>query len=711
MTEMVSIIELVYNEKGQPIDFYTKDINLSFIKLLNKTKEELINKKITSVVDIIEDYWFSYFASVDKTGQAIQFKSYGAEFDKYYFVSAWKISKKRVGISMTCITEREKAKIALLKKLEKEKKVRIKKEQELKEKSFDLRKTIDNLDSTIKKIAAQNIDKDKQTSELNIVKTKLEEQNFCLNKSAIVTETDTDGNITFVNDNFCEIYGYQRAELIGKSHRILKSGQQPDSFFTKMMKTIYSGKTFKDIVINKDKGGKKLYWMDITIIPFKDLNRNITKFTGIMFDITSQIKQKETLIKHSEELDIANKELAYQNKEKDKRANELILANKEKEKRITELAIAKELRQFIETSNAPIFGVDNMGVINEWNQAAEKVTGYKKNEALGASWIDFTPVVAEESVKKILNFALKGKQTANFEFFSVSKKGKEVVLLINISTRRNELGHVKGVLAVGQDITELVGYRNGLEKKVIERTLKLNQALENQKELNKLKSKFVSTASHEFRTPLSAINFAAGSIKKYWDKMDPIVIRKKLSKIESQILHMTRLLDDILIIGEVEANKIKNSPKEVHFGNFIEDIIEEVSVSREKSHKIELIDPQKLKDTNILIDEKLGRNIFTNLISNALKYSPKGKKVIIEISTEKRYILISITDFGIGISPEELKTIFTPFSRGKNVDLIQGTGLGLSIAKESVDLMKGEIIVKSTIGKGASFIVKIPKKT
>jgi len=947
MTEMVTVLEIIYDKEGKPLDSYIRDVNISFAKLFNKTKEELIDKKITELADIIENYWLPYFVSVDKTGKAIQFKSYGAEFEKHYFVSAWKIPDNRIGVSFTCITESEKAEIELKKTLKKAQKARIEKEKNLKEKSFELRKTIDELDNTVKELAFKNIEKNRQTAELQTIKKKLEEQNYCLNKAAIVTETDVAGNIIFANDNFCKFYGYKREEVIGKNHKILKSGKQSDSFFTEMMTTIHSGKTFKDIIINKDKEGKNLYWMDLTIIPYKDLNGKIIKFLGIMFNVTAQVKQKETLLKHTEELaqannklafqnedkdkranelilanqekdkranelikantelafqnkekdrranelaiaknekekraeelNIANKELAYQNKEKDKRANELILANtekdkrvnelnfaekekkerinelaiankekekraselilankelayqnkekdkranelilantekdkrvnelnfaeqekkerinelaiankekekraselilankelayqnkekdkraselilantekdkrvnelnlaeqekkerinelaiankekenranelilanKEKDKRIEELAIAKELRQFIETSNTPVFGINNAGFINEWNQATEKITGFKKNEVLGQLWSEFTPEDSEKNASKILHLALNGKQTANFEFFARNKNGKKLILLVNTSARRDAVGQIKGVLAVGQDITELVGYRNQLEKKVAERTTKLNQALEKQKELNKLKSKFVSTASHEFRTPLSAINFAAGSIKKYWGKMDPTVIEKKLFKIEDQVLHMTRLLDDILIVGQADAKKIKNNPVPTHLGNFIKNIIDEVYISRKKSHKIELIDTKNIKDTTIFIDKMLGRNIFTNLISNAIKYSPNGEKVTVEISSDKKYIIISVSDLGIGISPEELKTVFTPFSRGKNVDLIQGTGLGLSIAKEAVDAIKGKINVKSIEGNGTSFIVKIRK--
>ena len=373
-------------------------------------------------------------------------------------------------------------------------------------------------------------------------------------------------------------------------------------------------------------------------------------------------------------------------------------------------SIAKELRQFIETANAPIFGIDNEGLVNEWNQTSEDITGFTKNEVLGKNLVQtYITEDYQEAVKKVLDNALLGKETANFEFPLFTKNKDRVMVLLNSSTRRDANGEVTGVLGVGQDITELVGYRNELELMVDQRTLKLNKALKKEKELSELKSKFVSTASHEFRTPLSAINFAAGSIKKYWAKMEPIMIEQKLHKIEDQVKHMTKLLDDILIVGQAEAGKMIYNPAHLNLGIFMHEIIEEVYSSNNNSHEIVLIDTEEIKHSTIFIDEKLGRNIFINIVSNAVKFSPHADKVTIEFSTEKNYTVISVTDFGIGIPKSELKNIFTPFSRGKNVDLIQGTGLGLSIVKEAIDVLGGKIIINSSIGNGTSFIIKIPE--
>lgn len=124
MIEMVEVIELIYDENNQPIDFYIRAINTSFAKFLGKTQKQLIDKKVSSIIDKIEENWFTSFAKVDKTGEPQSFKNYGAAFDKYYFVSVWKISKKNIGVSFTDITKTEKAKIKLNKDLKNETKVR-----------------------------------------------------------------------------------------------------------------------------------------------------------------------------------------------------------------------------------------------------------------------------------------------------------------------------------------------------------------------------------------------------------------------------------------------------------------------------------------------------------------------------------------------------------------------------------------------------------
>ncbi|WP_091952959.1 sensor histidine kinase KdpD [Polaribacter sp. Hel1_33_78] len=181
--------------------------------------------------------------------------------------------------------------------------------------------------------------------------------------------------------------------------------------------------------------------------------------------------------------------------------------------------------------------------------------------------------------------------------------------------------------------------------------------------------------------------------------MEPSKIKQKLKRIEDQVLHMTKLLDDILIVGQTEASKNIYNPLEINLGDFMSEIVDEVSNSIKNLHKLILIDPEELKNATIFIDEKLGRNIFINLLSNAVKFS-----------SEDNYTIISVTNFGIGIPKAELSDICKPSAREKNVDLIQGSGLGLSIVKDAIDVIEGKIIVQRNIGNGTFFIVKIPKK-
>jgi PAS domain S-box-containing protein len=328
---------------------------------------------------------------------------------------------------------------------------------------------------------------------------------------------------------------------------------------------------------------------------------------------------------------------------------------------------------------------------SEWSEEMYKIYGQSK-ETFHPSHQNIMSVILRKDLKKVnqnieLLFA-DGMFSPPLEF-RIKRPSGEIRHLTLMSAEKSPENTIYGLI---KDITE-------------------KKQLEKEKELSELKSKFVSTASHEFRTPLSSINFAAGSIKKYWSKMEPNVIEKKLHKIEDQVMHMTKLLDDILVVGQAEAGKLMYNPIHLNLGDFIYEIIEEVGNSHNKRHKILLIDDEKLKNTSIFIDEKLGRNIFINIISNAVKFSPDADTVTVEFSTEKNYTVISVIDFGIGIPKAELSNIFNPFIRGENVDLIQGTGLGLSIVKEAVDVLGGKIIVNSKIGKGTSFVVKIPKNS
>lgn len=256
-----------------------------------------------------------------------------------------------------------------------------------------------------------------------------------------------------------------------------------------------------------------------------------------------------------------------------------------------------------------------------------------------------------------------------------------------------------------QDIHELTEYRMSLEKKVFERTQELHQALEKEKELVEMKSRFVSIASHEFRTPLSTIEFAAGFLSMYRARISEDEFQRKLKSIETQVHHMTSLLDDVLLVGKTDSGKIEVSKTHISLRSFFGECIDNVRRAHKESHEV-VIAFNGVPD-ELYTDGKLLNNIFSNLLGNAMKFSPGKKQVSVNVRGLESSIEVEVIDQGIGISPEDADAIFEPFSRGTNVAAISGTGLGLTIVKKAVDLLGGTITMHSTLERGTTFTVTL----
>lgn len=370
-------------------------------------------------------------------------------------------------------------------------------------------------------------------------------------------------------------------------------------------------------------------------------------------------------------------------------------------------AIAKELRQFIETANAPIFGIDSNGMVNEWNQSSEKITGFTKEEVLGEDLVaTYINSNYQKSVKKVLDNAQRGVETANFEFPLYAKDGKRIMILLNSSTRRNSDGKIIGMLGVGQDITILNEYKKNLESKVEYRTQELQESLEREKELGQLKTSFVSMASHEFRTPLTSIKAISDIILRYSNKLSQESINARLEKIKKEVDDMTTMLDDILIIGKSEAQKLAFNPDIEDIVFLIRQIITEYQLSDSTNRQLIYDIPNSIIMINV--DKKWIKHIIINLISNAEKYSNKNTPIKISIHQNQSNISFSFQDYGIGISKQDIKKLFEPFHRGSNAQNIPGTGLGLSVLQQAVDLHNGKIEVESNLGKGSKFKIILP---
>lgn len=257
-----------------------------------------------------------------------------------------------------------------------------------------------------------------------------------------------------------------------------------------------------------------------------------------------------------------------------------------------------------------------------------------------------------------------------------------------------------------------------LEAKVEERTVilkealqrleqsqsELSMALDKEKQLNEIKSRFVSMASHEFRTPLSTVLSSASIISKYTDTEDQIKRNKHIDKIKESVKHLNDLLNDFLSLGKLEEGKVTVCMDKINLKEITEDTIAEMEPL--KKHGQQIICYFK-GDENIITDKKLIRNILINLLSNAIKFSEEND--CIEVHCDSGHeIKIAVKDNGIGISEEDKTHLFTTFYRGKNVTNIQGTGLGLHIVKRYVNLLGGTIQLDSTLGMGTNITFTIP---
>ncbi|OKH22162.1 serine/threonine protein kinase [Hydrococcus rivularis NIES-593] len=250
-------------------------------------------------------------------------------------------------------------------------------------------------------------------------------------------------------------------------------------------------------------------------------------------------------------------------------------------------------------------------------------------------------------------------------------------------------------------------YRNLQQSQARERTAQqMRKVLEKEKELNELKSRFVSMTSHEFRTPLATIMGYVELFKYYSHNWSEEKKQDYLDRIQSAVRHMTNLLDDVLLFNKAEAKKLELNPSLLNLQQFCRTLAEEIQLGVKTQQTIAFSCQGNC--TEAYMDEKLLGHILGNLLSNAIKYSPAGSTVEFRLTCQEGEATFQIQDRGIGIPEEDQPRLFEPFHRAKNASKISGTGLGLAIVKKSVDLHGGKIAVNSKVGIGTTFTVTIP---
>ncbi|MEM9857692.1 MAG: PAS domain-containing sensor histidine kinase [Bacteroidota bacterium] len=397
-----------------------------------------------------------------------------------------------------------------------------------------------------------------------------------------------------------------------------------------------------------------------------------------------------------------------------------------------------------------IIVANSEGIIVLANRASHSMFGYLPGTLVSKTIEDLVPqrVRAQHvSYRKDYNkYPTPRQMGAGRDLYGLKEDGTEFPIEISLNRAiLKDIAHTVAFIveisarkkieeALKKSEEQLISYASQLENKVRERTEQLDKsiekleetnhdleeqirvrlkaeneakvALEKEKELNELKSRFVSMASHEFRTPLSTMLSSASLIERYTKEEQADKRTKHIEKIKSAIGNLKNILDDFLSLSKLEEGKISVDKSAVSVSELAESVIDQMSqLTRENQHIRLMI---KGQESHCCTDAKIIRNILINLISNGVKYSEKDVDLVLSFNSER--IKIEVRDYGMGIPEADKKHMFERFFRAKNATNIQGTGLGLNIVKKYVEILDGTIAFESALNQGTTFTVCFPLK-
>ena len=365
----------------------------------------------------------------------------------------------------------------------------------------------------------------------------------------------------------------------------------------------------------------------------------------------------------------------------------------------------QKLQGIVDTALDAVVRVDAQDTIVGWNRQAEAVFGWSAQEAVGRLLHETIIPVQHRAAHRhgMARFMRTNVSTVidqRIEISALHRSGHEFPIELAITRVVLEDPSKFEFCSFIRDITQ----RKRAEEEI-------RASLEQQKELNQLKSRFVAMASHEFRTPLATILLSTDLLKHYMERLPQIEREELFNSINHAVRRMTKMLEDILTIGKAEAEQTQFNPSTLAIDVFCQNLVEQVLSEQDsmgtKRSLVNLSIEGECKQAQF--DEKLLRHIFENLLSNAAKYSPEGAVVDFQVACTPQAFVFTVSDRGIGVPDKDLPRLFESFHRASNVGNIAGTGLGLAIVKRSVELHAGSISVTSVLGEGTVFVVTLPR--
>jgi len=519
--------------------------------------------------------------------------------------------------------------------------------------------------------------------------------------------TNAQGEIQMANRYISQQFGYEQDELIGRKVEILIPPRYAERH--EGHRSRYSGNPHsRPMGLGMELAGMRKdgveFPVEVSLGHYKIGEDNYS--LAFINDITQRKETEQAIIKlnahleqkvkeGSQSLAITVEQLGSQIKETERKDAELERVN-------------NFLNNIWNHAGAIIFVTDIEGTIQFFNPAAEKWLGYAASEIIGKKNLTSFHRADELITKAATLTELTGKnvnpdfslfrllaetgQGNNQEWYYVRKDGTTFFVSLNITSLKDSYGEVSGYLGIAIDISE---------KKQAE--TELRTALEKEKELNELKSRFVSMASHEFRTPLSAVLSSAYLLSRYAKTEEQPQREKHIQRIVSSVTSLTEILNDFLSVGKIEEGNIQANIREYDLTVQLKEVLQEVNHLLKPDQKIDYIHNG---NTSIVhLDSSMIRHIVINLLSNAIKFSGEGTTVQLVTTISSGKLILYVQDQGLGIPDDDIQNLYKRFFRSSNVTNIQGTGLGLHIVKKYTELMNGTIDCNSKLGEGTRFTI------
>lgn len=499
-----------------------------------------------------------------------------------------------------------------------------------------------------------------QTSTRNVTdrveaqrKLKESEERYKLiteNSNDIVSLMDIDGKYVFITPSIKETMGYEIEEVIGKNTRDFV---HPDD-----LEMINEG--FKETVKNKLKEGTAVF-------RFKHKNgswRWIKSSGGIILD-----EDQNPIYIRANKVDITEKKLT----------EEKLRAKEEQYKLVSE-------------NSADVICLHRLGGSFTFvSPSCKRLLGYTVEEKMQLTMEDLIHPDDYKRAQEVFEDTVRNKRKNTITQYRYKKKSGDYFWVgVSMSAVLNDDDEVQFVLTSTRDITEIVN------------------VIEKERQLNKLKSSFISMASHEFRTPLTTIQSSNELISMYLDnrpEMPDNKLVKHVTRIRTELDRLNALLKDVFTLGRLDVGKTQLKKEITSLPGIVKQVIMECQVQfKNRSVGLNI----QGKERQLLLDSQLISHAISNLISNALKYSPESKDPDVTLMFESESVQIEVRDYGIGIPAKDQTSLFESFSRASNVGDIEGTGLGLVIVKQFIEMHGGQISFESEVGKGTAFRVFIP---